>query len=79
MNCRCAHGRGQHRRAQALSGWERGRGQTRPAPGAWVPCQALVRVERPGWTSGPYTVAPRMVNAKCKCRNWHPVEEGATR
>ena len=38
--CRCGHGRGTHRRAAQLSGWERGRGQTAPRPGAWVPCQA---------------------------------------
>lgn len=58
MNCRCGHGRWQHRRATRLSGWERGRGKTRPRAGAWLPCQATVGI------------GSRHRPIKCNCRNF---------
>lgn len=81
MNCaNCGHPRHLHRRAARLSGWERGRGQTRPRPGAWLPCRAidlvpheyevkdivLAGVERRATISG-----KRM--EPCKCRKFKEV------
>ena len=68
MKCRCGHGRHMHRRAAQLSGWERGRGQTRPRAGAWLPCQARTFVSTSAHTDRPITAARRPV--KCPCRNF---------
>ncbi len=65
--CRCGHGRHTHRRAQRLSGWERGRGRTGPKPGAWQPCQARVRDE--------LAISTIPVWRTCPCRNYHPQEQ----
>lgn len=55
--CRCGHGRVAHRRASGRK---------------CLPCQALVRELKPGWTSpdGSIAVGDRMVTAACKCRDY---------